>query len=131
MADKSTILKGFNTHFFEFVDDIIQTFPDNTNIKDAKTTFEFFKKANPTSIVKAWSSFVYQPYKDVIAAGDINFFFEKDYKSDLTYLANANEVMKIIDTLREPVRNMSDSSKANTLKYIQNLCKLSVLYLSM
>lgn len=130
MSDKSTILKAFNTHFFEFVDDIIQTFPENRDIKDAKMTFEFFKKANPTSIVKAWSSFVYQPYKDVIAAGNIEFFFEKDYKSDLTNVANANEVMKIIDTLREPVRNMSDASKASTLKYIQNLCKLSVVYLT-
>lgn len=130
MADKSTILKAFNAHFFEFVDDIIQTFPENTSIKDARTTFEFFKKANPTSIVKSWSSFVYQPYKDVIASGNIDFFFYKDYTSDLTNLANANEVMNIIDTLREPVRHMSEESKANTLKYIQNLCKLSVLYLS-
>lgn len=127
--DKSTILKGFNTHFFEFIDDIIQSFPENQNIKNAKTTFEIFKKANPTSILKAWNNFVYQPYKDVIAEGDIGFFFDKDYKNDLTYLKNANEVMKIIDTLREPVKNMSDSSKSSTMKYIQNLCKLSVMYL--
>jgi hypothetical protein len=131
MADKSSISKAFNTHFFEFVEDIINIFPENKDIKDSKTAFELFKKANPTSILKAWNFFVYTPYRDVIDAGNIDFFFDKDYKNDLTYMSNANEIVKIIDTLREPVKNMGDTNKDHAMKYIQNLSKLSDMYLAM
>jgi hypothetical protein len=128
MNDKSTVLKAFNNHFFEFIQDIIEIFPDNYSLKNTKTGLEFFKKANPTSIVKAWEYFVHEKYKDVIDKGDITFFFEKDYNTDLTYMSNAGEIMKAIDKIREPVRNMGDENKEHTMKYIQNLCKLSGVY---
>lgn len=128
MTDKSTVLKAFNNHFFEFIQDIINIFPENEDLKTTKTALEFFKKANPTCIVKSWHYFVYQKYKDVILAGDITFFFEKDYNNDLSYMSNAGEIMKAIDKIREPVRNMGDENKAHTMRYIQNLCKLSDVY---
>ena len=128
MADKSIILRSFNTHLFEFLDDIIRIFPDNTEIQTAKTSFQTIKKANPTAIVKAWFSFVYSPYREIIDRGDINFFFEKDYSQDLASLNNSREIMKVIDTLREPVSNMNESEKAFTMKYLQNLSKLSMIY---
>jgi hypothetical protein len=128
MNDKSTVLKAFNNHFFEFIQDIIDIFPENEDLKITKTGLEFFRKANPTCIVKAWEYFVHEKYKDVIDKGDITFFFEKDYNNDLTYMSNAGEIMKAIDKIREPVRNMSNESKAHTMKYIQNLCKLSGVY---
>lgn len=131
MTDKSSILKAFNTHFFEFVQDIINIFPENKDIKDSKTALEFFKKANPTSILKAWNFFVYTPYREVIEEGNIEFFFDKDYQNDLTYMSNANEIVKVIDTLREPVKNMGDANKQHTMRYIQNLSKLSDMYLAM
>ena len=128
MTDRSTILKTFNAHFFEFLDDILRIFPENTDIATAKRSFETIKKANPTAILKVWSSFVYAPYKQVIDSGNIEFFFEKDYRSDLNNLANSSEIMKMIDIMREPVQQMSDVNKAHSMKYIQNLSKLSVLY---
>jgi len=128
MSDKSVILKTFNTHFFEFLDDIICIFPDNTNIATARKSFETIKRANPTAILKVWSKFVYTPYKQVIDEGNIEFFFEKDYGSDLNTLANSGEIMKMIDVMREPVKQMSETNKAHSMKYIQNLSKLSVAY---
>ena len=128
MSDKSVILKTFNTHFFEFLDDIIRIFPDNTNIATARKSFETIKRANPTAILKVWSKFVYAPYKQVIDEGNIEFFFEKDYGSDLNTLANSGEIMKMIDVMREPVKQMSETNKAHSMKYIQNLSKLSVAY---
>ena len=128
MSDKSTILRTFNTQFFDFMKDILMVFPDNAEILTANKYFETIKKANPTSILKAWNSYVYVPYKNVIDEGNISFFFEKDYNNDLTYMSNAGEIMKAIDKIREPVRNMGDENKAHTMKYIQNLCKLSGVY---
>lgn len=130
MADKSSLLKAFNTHFFAFVDDIINIFPENRDICGSKTSFELFRKANPTSILKAWHIFVYSPYRQVIDAGKLEFFFEKDYAQDLVHMANAKDIMAIIDTLRQPVKEMSDVNRAHSMKYIQNLSKLSDLYMA-
>lgn len=73
-SDKSIVLRSFNNMFFEFLDDIISIFPEIQDIKDTRVALEFFKKANPTSIIKAWDCFVNKPYKSVIDEGDISFF---------------------------------------------------------
>jgi len=126
--DKSAILKAFNTHFFEFLDDIILIYPENKDITDGKTTFELFKKANPTTLVKVWIQFINPKYQPTIDTGNIDFFLEKDYMEDLNHMSNAKDVMEIIDRLRIPMRQMSPESKQNSLKYLQNLCKLAAMY---
>jgi len=131
MNDKSTVLKAFNNHFIDFIQDVSNIFPENDDLKSTKTALEFLKKANPSSIVKAWHFYVYEQYKDVILKGDITFFFDKDYNNDLNHLANSGEIMKAIDKIREPVKQMSDENKAHTMKYIQNLCKLADVYMTL
>jgi hypothetical protein len=128
MADKQTLMRAFNKHFFDFLDDIIAIFPENKEISVARTSFDTIKRANPTAILKAWYHFIYIPYNKVIEMGDITFFFDKDYGADLVNLPNANEIMKTIDKIREPIRSMSEINKAHSIKYIQNLSKLSLLY---
>ena len=131
MSDKSSILKAFNTHFFEFIQDIIFIFPENTDLKATKTALEMLKRGNPTCIIKIWNANVYEKYKDVINNGDISFFFDKDYNADVSSMSNSGEIVKAIDKMREPVRNMSEESKSHSLKYMQNLCKLSCMYMTM
>ena len=128
MSDKSAILKTFNTQFFAFLNDIVSILPDNMDIKTAIKSFETIKKANPTIILKVWSSSVYLPYKTSIDNGDIDFFVNKDYKEDLNYISNSQDVMKVIDTIREPIRSMNEVNRSHTMKYIQVLSKLSELY---
>lgn len=128
MADKKTILRTFNNHLFEFLDDIIRIFPNNLHIQTAKTSFYAIKQANPTIIIKTWIQYIYMPYKETIDLGNIDFFFNKDYSEDLVYLANSKEVLKIVDTLRGPVSNMTETQKQFTMEYLQNLSKLSFLY---
>ena len=130
--DKSSVLKAFNNHFFEFIEDIVTLFPNDENIKHSKNTLELFRKANPTSIVKAWHHFLYLPYHVEIDAGNIDFFINKDYAADLTYMAdNAGKIMSVIDNLREPIRNMADGNKEKSIKYLQNLNKLTKMYIYM
>jgi len=126
--DKSTILKAFNTHLFDFLDEIIRIIPENNEVKVARNSFDTIRKANPTSIAKAWYLFVHTPYSEIIEKGDITFFFDKDYSTDLNDLKNQNSVMEMIDKIRDPVKNMSPENIAHSAKYIQNLGKLSVLY---
>lgn len=118
----------FNTQFFEFMDDIVSIFPDNLEIISARNTFETFRRANPTSIIKVWYKYVYSKYYDLIEQGNIDHFLEKDYSDDLTNVKNPNKVLAVVDELRHPLRNMGDANKAHSVKYIQNLCKLSNMY---
>jgi hypothetical protein len=123
----SNLLTVFNDHFSEFVNDIHSVFPDDIDILTAKNAFSAVRKANPKLLVKIWVKFVATPYKDVIEAGDINFFITKDYSSDLAKNDNSDKIMESIDRLRNPVKQMSPENQAKTMKYIQNLCKLSAL----
>lgn len=128
MTDKSTVLRAFNKHFFEFIDDIITILPDEPEIVKAKVSFENIKKMNPTLICKTWFKVVYSPYKEVIDQGDISFFFEKDYASDLSNVPNAAEIMSIIDKIRMPIKSMDEVNRGHCTKYIQNLSKLSTVH---
>jgi hypothetical protein len=131
MSNKTTVLRSFNTHFFDFIDDIIKVIPENHDILAARSFFEITKKANPTIIVKIWYSLIYYPYASVIDSGDLEFFVNKNYAEDLSNIQNSKEILKAIDTLRDPIRNMTEINKQHCLKYIQNLCKLSAIYNSM
>jgi hypothetical protein len=128
MTDKSTILKGFNTHFFDFLDDIAGAIDNNEEILTSKVFFETIKKANPTMIIKCWFLYVYTPYKDVIDNGEISYFLEKDYNNDVSLLSNSEEIVKGINKIREPIKSMSDVNQKHAMKYIQNLSKLSMMY---
>ena len=126
--DKSTTLRAFNTHFDEFMNDIINVFPENTDIKSAKNMVNMTRKANVTIIVKIWYTYVYSPYKPRIDNGDLEFFINKDYSEDLDGVSNASDILNSIDSLRAPIKQMSEVNKKHSLEYVQNLCKLSEMY---
>ena len=128
MTDKSTLLRAFNTHFFDFFDDLMIVLPENKEIPYAITSFDTIKRANPTIIIKSWYNFVFLPYKDVIDNGDLSFFIEKDYGSELAHVNKSEEILKMINNIRRPIKDMDEVNKTHSLKYIQNLCKLSEIY---
>ena len=125
---KTVLLKGFNTLLFEFLDDIIRIFPEKKDIQDAKHALTLLKQANPGLIIRCWNKYITSKYADVINNGNIDFFFNKDYKEDVQNMVNSDKVIEVIDTLREPVSQLSDKSKDMAMKYIQNLSKLSSIY---
>lgn len=128
MADKSTVLRAFNTHLVEFLDDIISIIPGNVGLVATKNSFEMYKKANPTLLIKIWYSYVYLPYAEIIDKGDLDFFINKDYSEDLSYLQNSKNILNAIDTLRGQIKEMSETNRNHSLEYIRNLCKLSNMY---
>ena len=131
MTDKSSINKAFNTLIFNFLDDIISIYPEQVEISTAKTSLMTLKQMNPTIVTKSWYKMVYVPYKDVIDAGDITFFFEKDYNSELQNIPNGKEIMKVIDKIRRPISQMDETNKNHCAEYILKLSKLSEIYASM
>ena len=123
----SNILTAFNDHFVAFINDVQSVFPEDTDVLTAKNALTAIRKANPKMIVKIWKAFIADKYKAEIDAGDISFFAEKDYSSDVSVSQNSDKIMESIDRLRAPIKNMSPENQAKTMKYIQNLTKLSDL----
>lgn len=128
MATKSTFVKAFNSLLTSLLDDIQTIFPQNDEIQLAKSTFESVLKLNATAIIRSWYSLVYSKYADRIDSGDISFFIDKDYGSDLDNVAQSEQINVMINKLRDPIRSMDDTNKGHTMDYIQKLSKLSVAY---
>jgi len=124
----NTIPGIFNNHFSDFLNDIQNVFPEDVDITKARTTVATVRKANPKLLIKFWRVYVAEPYASQIEKGNIDFFITKDYSSDLSHSDNSRNIMDIIDRLREPVKLMSAENQTKTMKYIQNLSKLSMGY---
>ena len=124
----TSIVGAFNNHFVEFLEDVQTIFPNDKQIKTAKSALLMLKKANPSAIVKIWKANITSKYKQKIVDGDISFFLEKDYSEDLQGNGNQNTIMESINRLRDPIRNMGVDNQKKAMKYIQNLTKISELY---
>ena len=122
-----SILTAFNDHFFEFVNDIQEIFPDDHDLLVSKNSLMVVRKANPKMIVKIWNVYVVGKYKSVIEAGNLDFFINKDYSSDFINANNSDKIIEAIDRFRQPIKNMSEQNKLKSIKYIQNLTKLAAL----
>ena len=123
----SNILTAFNDLFMDFLNDIQSVFPEDSDILTAKNGLIAIRKANPKMIVKIWKTFIADKYRSEIASGDISFFINKDYSEDVVNSNGSDKIMEAINRLRQPVKNMTHENQAKSMKYIQNLTKLSVL----
>ena len=123
----SLILQGFNKQLVEFLDDAERVFPDDLDIKTGKNSLLLLKRANPKKIIEVWKTYVTDPYFNKIQNNDVAFFIDKDYDSDIG-MDNKSDIMTAINRLRDPIRRMEPDDKEVVMKYLLNLCKLSVLY---
>ena len=111
----------------EFLNDVHMLFPDDVDVLTTKNALSQVRKANPKMIVKIWQMFIVDKYRTEIESGSIDFFINKDYSDDLMNSENSSKILSSINRLREPIRQMDDENQKKTMKYIQNLTKLSDL----
>lgn len=128
---KSNILSKFNEHFVEFISDVQQVFPEDVDVLTAKNSLLMIKKSNPKILIQIWKAQIVDKYRTQIESGNISFFMDKDYSEDLSNNYFSSKIMEGIDRLRGPVKAMSIDNQKKTMKYIQNLTQLSILYESM
>lgn len=131
MADKSFILKSFLNHLMEFVDEVIKLYPKNINLKTGKTFLSMLRRANPKKVIVCWNDSVLKLYENEIHEDNFDFFEKKDYTQDL--LRNGwgdqiESILKIIDEIKEEIKEESVENKKNALKYMMNLNKLCKIY---
>ena len=130
MNQAQTLQKAFNDHFDEFMDDIVNLFPDDMDIRNSRNTIKILRKANPKILIQIWNKYVSSKYSAQIESGDITFFIDNDYTEDVGNMENSSQVITAIDRLRTPIKAMTKDSQDKTMKYIQNLKKIGDLYFS-
>jgi hypothetical protein len=129
--DKTIITRTFNKTISEFLDDIIEIIPEKQDVQNTKMYLDAIKSINPSLLIKVWYKHIYEIYGIQIESGDISFFINKNYVEDINIMQNANEVLHSIDKIRGPIRDMSEKNKEISMKYLQKLTQLSVLYNNM
>jgi hypothetical protein len=135
--DKTTLMRAFNKCFYDFMDDILSVFDESThpmhaaNLKHAKKNCELLQAANPALLIKSWYQHVYSKYAAVIDSGDTDFILNKDYTEDLGQFDAGEQTMKIINTFREPLKNMSPVNIDMAMRHIQTLSKISDRYMQL
>tara|TARA_B100001287_G_C22651122_1_gene515256 strand:+ start:422 stop:799 length:378 start_codon:yes stop_codon:yes gene_type:complete len=123
----SSLLKAFNNHLLEFIEDVIRIFPENLDIKTGKTFIEGVKRVNPKKIITYWRDNILALYENEITEGDITFFINKDYRNDI---GTETQSLKVLEDIRKLVRGTTQENKEKAMKYIQNLTKICKLYFS-
>tara|TARA_Y100000592_G_C5343644_1_gene255457 strand:+ start:190 stop:582 length:393 start_codon:yes stop_codon:yes gene_type:complete len=126
--EKATIQQGFNNHFKELMNDIENVLPDDVDVKTAKNTITALMKVNPKIVIGVWYRRIFMIYKKKIEEGDISFFLEKDYTTDVHLGDKTDKVMDGLNRLRGPIVNLGTHNHEKAMKYLQNLSKLSELY---
>lgn len=124
----TTIISGFNSHFKEFMENVITIFPENRDLKKAQMGLNLIIKGNASMIIKFWCSYIIPKYGEKINEGDLEYFLEKNYSDDLQSTGGDSSILDSIEVLRQPIREMGESNKNKCLTYVRNLTKLATVY---
>ena len=122
------ILSTFNLQLTECLEDISKIYNTDKRFVKCKLYVDGIKKANPSLLIKSWKKFIADKYDKQIEEGDFEYFLEKDYSEDLSTIEVNSTIESTISELRSVIRDMTEENKSKALKYVQNLTKLSKLY---
>ena len=128
MTNKSEILSGFNNHLDELLTNLIEIFPKEHDLKAAAITLGTLRKANPKLILPIWERVILNKYEDNIMAGNVKYFFEKDFTDEAKYSGNEKYVLEKIEIVKKTISVLDDENLEKVIKYLQNLTKLCKLY---
>ena len=130
--NKSQVVDAFNKHFIEFVIDIERVFPNDTDIMSTRKTINKALTLMPKALIKMFNDNIVKLYSKQIEEGDISFFIDNNYRKTHGYKED-DQVWALdkIESLREPVKNMNNDEQQKVLKYLQNLKKLTELYIQL
>ena len=120
-----TNLTKFNKTISQFIDNLIETYSDNTYYEKElgifKIKFELLRKTNPQKCLENFLIKIY-PYKKQIMNEEETFFMNKDYSNDTNQDENLIKALKIKELCEN---TMSSEIKKSIFTYFQVLIVLS------
>ena len=122
------VLSTFISQLDECLEDISKVYSEDSRFIRCKMYFDTLKKTNPRMIISTGKTQVADKYEERILAGDIDYFLNKDFTQEISSYTPTMD--QSIQDLRKAIQSMSEENKKKSIQYIQNLCKLSKLYVS-
>lgn len=119
MASRIVLMNALYDQFFSFLKELKEMYPDDSDFPMYETSLRLLKTTNPSLLGKYIVEYT-QDFKSQIESQDEKFFL--DYSFD-EYGQHVD--LNIFSKLKKYYASMSQDSKTNTWKYIQNIYKLS------
>jgi hypothetical protein len=117
---KKILIDTFFNQFTDFLKQLENMYPDDTDFPVFLTTLDLLKSTNPMLVVKFVKENIVDLYKDKILNKDESFFLDQDYTK------HGDVDLNIVQKLKKYVKDMSPNSKDVVWKYIELLMKLAI-----
>ncbi len=122
---------AFNTQLDKFLDELIQTYPEDKDFAYYKRLIDQLKRFNVRKPIEYFAS-VMQKHVVQIQARDSDFFFNNVNQlitSETDDASNQNEAFRLFTNIKKYWSEMPDDNKKVIWDYLNVLTKLSVAYL--
>jgi len=124
--DRVSFLTAFNNQIDNFLNDLVNAFPKESEFAMLRDGILMVKKTNPRIIHNQFYDMII-PYKTQILSRDNDFFLIKDYKDDFNNVS-VEYVSKITKKLKSLWCNsMTDDEKDKVWQYFESLITLGEL----
>ena len=130
--EKKEVFRAFNKLYFEMLEFM------NENVDDKNKSFKIFyrknyllKRANIKLFIKKWYENISVLYYNEILDGNIDYFLNKDYSSDLEKtgeLKNELSMSYHIEYMKNIYYSLDKKLVDKFILYVQKITQLSVLY---
>lgn len=117
---KKVLIDTFFNQFTDFLKQLENMYPDDTDFPVFLTTLDLLKSTNPILVVKFVKENIVDLYKDKILNKDESFFLDQDYTK------HGDVDLNIVHKLKKYVKDMSPNSKDVVWKYIELIMKLTM-----
>ena len=117
---RKVLIDTFFNQFTDFLKQLENMYPDDTDFPVFITTLDLLKSTNPILVVKFVKENIVDLYKDKILNKDESFFLDQDYTQ------HGDVDLNIVHKLKKYVKDMSPNSKDVVWKYIELIMKLSM-----
>tara|TARA_Y100000389_G_C17450828_1_gene514665 strand:+ start:2062 stop:2439 length:378 start_codon:yes stop_codon:yes gene_type:complete len=122
-------MTNFVEQILQLCDDMLIVIPRDSDIIAAKAYIHGLKTINPKLLLSSWHEHVTLLYKDQIDDNNFDYFLKADYNSHLDKVdVSGQDVHAIIAKIRNNAMVFSEHTQQTLLKYVQNLCNLTMLY---
>ena len=123
------VLTTFITELTNFIELLCNLLPQSKELQQNKTYFISCKKMNPRAILLSWHTDIADNFKKPIEEGNILFFAKHDYKNDPYLKEYSSFIIQMFENLKINIEKLKEDDKTTSMTYIQNLSKISELYI--
>lgn len=121
-----TLLTAFNNNLNLFVNELIQSYPQEHNFSIFKNMISLMQKVNPRKVLILFIEYI-SPYKQKILERDESFFLEENYDTIMKTVDDRENAWLLMNKLKLYWKDTNNANKDIIWKYFKQLITLSAM----